>query len=143
MAGAKGRSGGKRDGAGRSPFKPTQEQRDTVSLLSAFGMRVEDMLLFVKGANGKPITENTLAKYFKAELAEGKTRANVGVAKTLYQKALEGDNTCMIFWLKTRAGWKDAPQRIELTGAEGQPIATTDISVQEFERIAKDIANEV
>lgn len=41
-------------------------------------------------------------------LEDGKAEAVRDVTNALYQKALEGDNTAMIFWLKNRAGWADA-----------------------------------
>jgi len=31
------------------------------------------------------------------------------VVDALYKGALEGNPTCMIFWLKNKAGWKDSP----------------------------------
>lgn len=142
MAGIKGRSGGKREGAGRSAFKPTEEQRELVRQLTAFGLRVEDMVLFIKGTNGKSITANTLTKHFRDELSKGKLRANVAIAQTLFKKAKSGDNTCMIFWLRTQAGWKDAPQRFEHSGPEGLPIATTAVSMEEFRKAVRDVKDD-
>lgn len=121
MPGVKGKSGGKRPGAGRSTFKPTEEQRDLVMQLAAFGLRHSDITLFVKGANGKPISEPTLLKNFAAELSTGKVKANVKIAQTLYKKAIGGDTTSIIFWLKSQAGWKDT-QRVEITGKDGGPV---------------------
>jgi len=42
-------------------------------------------------------------------LKEGKEPADGAVVKTLYQKALGGDTTAMIFWLKNRQrrNWRD------------------------------------
>ncbi|CAH0447589.1 hypothetical protein LMG10661_03656 [Ralstonia syzygii subsp. syzygii] len=121
MPGVKGKSGGKREGAGRSAFKPTEEQRDLVMQLAAFGLRHSDICLFIRDAKGKPISEPTMRKNFAVELDTGKLKANVKVAQTLYKKALSGDTTSMIFWLKAQAGWKDV-QRVELTGADGAPV---------------------
>ncbi len=49
---------------------------------------------------------------------------NFRIAGTLAQKALAGDNTCMIFWLKTRARWSERVDvaRVELTGKDGAPL---------------------
>lgn len=53
---------------------------------------------------------DTLRKYYREELDSGTTKANTAVAQSLYKKAL-GDGTsavtAAIFWLKTRAGWKE------------------------------------
>lgn len=139
MPGAKGKSGGKRPGAGRSTFRPTDEQRELVNQLAAFGLRHADITLFVKGASGKPISEPTLLKNFKAELDTGKLKANVKIAQTLYKKAAAGDTTSIIFWLKSQAGWKDT-QRVEITGKDGGPVeqkATVINEAQIKEAVAK------
>lgn len=121
MPGIKGKSGGKRPGAGRGTFKPTEDQRDLVMQLAAFGLRHSEIRLLIKGANGRPISEPTMRKNFAVELDTGKLRANVKVAQTLYKKAIAGDTTSIIFWLKAQAGWKDM-QRVELTGNNGGPV---------------------
>ena len=121
MAGVKGKSGGKRPDAGREAFTPTDAQRELVEELASFGHRQSEIVLFIKKKDGSPISEPTLLKNFKAELADGKVKANVKVAQTLYKKAIGGDTTSMIFWLKSQAGWKDT-QRVELTGKDGGPV---------------------
>jgi len=143
MPGTKTKSGGKRAGAGRTAFRPTQEQRDLVQQLTAFGLRHADICTFIKTASGKPISEPTLRKHFSAELDTGRLKANVKVAQTLYKKALGGDTTSMIFWLKSRADWRDAPQRVELTGNGGGPIQNVNMTPVQFEKIARTIAEEV
>lgn len=142
MPGAKGKSGGKRPGAGRTTFKPTDEHRDLVMQLAAFGLRHSDICLFIKDTKGKPISEPTMRKSFAVELDTGKLKANVKVAQTLYKKAIAGDTTSIIFWLKSQAGWKDT-QRVELTGNGGGPIQSVNMTQDEFREIAKTIADEV
>lgn len=93
-----------------------------VEQLAAFGIPVESMTLFVKDKAGKSISEKTLRKHFAKELDLGELKANVKVAQTLFKKAISGDTTSMIFWLKTRARWKESPQRVELTGKDGDPV---------------------
>jgi hypothetical protein len=106
----------------RPQFQPTDEDRALVEQLAAFGIPVESMTLFVKDKAGKPISERTLRKHFAKELDQGEQKANVKVAQTLFKKAISGDTTSMIFWLKTRARWKESPQRVELTGKDGGPV---------------------
>ncbi len=60
----------------------------------------------------------------KAESAEfadaikrGQSRGIAQVANALFEKVKGGDTTAMIFFLKARAGWKEA-QRIELEDSE-------------------------
>ena len=49
---------------------------------------------------------------------KGKATAVVSVAKGLVQKAIAGDTTAMIFFLKTQAGWKES-QNIDHTSSDG------------------------
>lgn len=52
----------------------------------------------------------TLRKHYRQELDFGHTKANARVAEFLYRKATtEGSQavTAAIFWLKTRAGWRE------------------------------------
>lgn len=106
----------------RPQFQPTDKDRALVEHLAAFGIPVESMTLFVKDKAGKSISEKTLRKHFAKELDQGELKANVKVAQTLFKKAISGDTTSMIFWLKTRARWKESPQRVELTGKDGGPV---------------------
>ena len=99
----------------RKPYKPTEQTRDLVEKLSAAGVRYEDIAVYLG------ITRPTLDKYYSEELKTGTIKANVKVAQTLYQQAMAGSTTAAIFWLKTRAGWREV-QRLEMSGADGQPI---------------------
>ena len=106
----------------RPQFQPTDEDRALVEQLAAFGIPVESMTLFVKDKAGKSISEKTLRKHFDKELDQGELKANMKVAQTLFKKAISGDTTSMIFWLKTRARWKESPQQVEVTGKDGGPV---------------------
>jgi hypothetical protein len=56
------------------------------------------------------IDPKTLRKHYRGELDIGHIQANVRVAEALLRQAT-GDGhkavTAAIFWLKTRAGWRD------------------------------------
>ncbi len=112
---------------GRPAFEPTKEQRDTVRTLSGLGIPQEDICLLVKDKAGKPISVDTLAKYFADEIRVGVTEANTKIAGRLFKSAMEGNVASMIFWLKTRARWSETPQKVALTDAEGKdkPAAAT------------------
>ncbi len=121
MPGVKNKSGGKRPGAGRLAFKSNEEQRKLAMQLAAFGLRHSDICLLIKDPKGKSICEPTLRKHFSMELGIGKSKAIAKVAETLYKKAIGGDTTSIIFFLKSQAGWTDR-QHVELTGANGGPM---------------------
>ena len=128
----------------RPQFQPTDEDRALVEQLAAFGRPVESMTLFVKTQEGKPISERTLRKHFVKELDQGELKANVKVAQTLFKKAISGDTTSMIFWLKTRARWKESPQRVELTGKDGGPVEqkTTVVDEQQIKAAVSKLEGE-
>lgn len=56
----------------------------------------------------------------------GKAKAIGAVAQNLIRKARDGDTTCMIFYLKTQAGWREATQ-VDHTSSDGTmtPVFTT------------------
>lgn len=59
-----------------------------------------------------------------ADVAErykrGKARAIADIAEALITKARSGDNACMMFYLKTQAGWRET-NHVEMSGADGGP----------------------
>ena len=93
---------------------PTEEQRKLVQTMAAAGIQSEAICLVI-GVSGK-----TLRKHYRAELDTAVTRANAMVASSLYMKAIKGNVVAQIFWVKTRAGWKE-PERIQVqhSGAIG------------------------
>ncbi len=48
----------------------------------------------------------TLVKYYKKELERGAAFANGKIAERLYNKAMDGDTTALIFWAKCRMRWR-------------------------------------
>jgi hypothetical protein len=67
------------------------------------------------------IALDTLRTHFTPQLGTGKAKANAQVGKTLFQRAIGGDTTAMIWWSKTQMKWSEV-QRHELTGADGGPV---------------------
>jgi len=103
---------------GRKAFQPTDEQRKTVRAMIAYGVPQDDVAQVI-GCDAK-----TLRKHFDHELKTAATEANAKVAQALYKQAVDqGNTTAQIFWLKTKAGWKDTSV-MEHTGKDGGPIKT-------------------
>ena len=96
----------------RRRYEPTDTARAEVLALAGFGVRHEDIALYLS------IDVKTLRKYYSEELKTGSIRANAVIAKTLYNLAKNGDARSCMFWLKTRAGWRET-ERHEITGADG------------------------
>jgi hypothetical protein len=95
--------------------EPTQQDRDTARRLSALGVPHEDIALRIK------ISSDTLVKYYQEELDEGRIDANSAIAGTLFNQAKKGNTAAAIFWLKTRARWKET-QSHEHSGVDGGEI---------------------
>ena len=103
-------------GRGRPPHLPNADTRNRVYMLSTVGTRHEDI------ASVLNISHDTLVKYYKEELDKGRIEANASVAETLFKQAKEGNTTAMIFWLKSRAKWKESTQH-EISGnPDGTPV---------------------
>jgi hypothetical protein len=105
-----------KDKGGRPPHLADATTRNKVFMLSTVGTRHEDI------ATVLGISADTLTKYYHDELAKGRIEANASVAETLFKQAKEGNTTAMIFWLKSRAKWKETSQH-EISGnPDGTPV---------------------
>lgn len=91
---------------GRPSFEPTDEEKRLVEACAGFGVPEDEILTLIL-RKGVPIAKNTLRKHFKTELESAHTRANLRVAQSLYNQAISGNTTAAIFWMKTRAGWRE------------------------------------
>lgn len=117
--------------AGRPAKVLTEKQRGEIETLAAF-LSVEQMAAYFG------IASNTF--YAMAErdpeilemYKRGKSKAIGKVAEGLVRKALAGDTTSAIFFLKTQARWAET-QKHELTGADGGPV-----EVARIERVVVD-----
>ena len=87
---------------GQNKHVPTNETRNTVSMLVAFGIPQ------VHIAAKLGISDETLSKHYREELDNGLHDANAEVANRLYAKAVYQDELqAQIFWLKTRGRWRE------------------------------------
>jgi hypothetical protein len=88
----------------RPAHQPTEATRATVEALAGVaGLRQAEIAAYIG------ITEKTLRRHYRAELDRANVTAVARVAESLFQRAIGGDVTAMIFWLKARAGWSDKP----------------------------------
>jgi hypothetical protein len=80
---------------------------------------------FEQIANHLKINRDTLAKYYREELDIATETTNLRVKQNLYNIAIDPTHkqsvTAAIFWLKTRARWRET-DRLEVTGPNGGPI---------------------
>jgi hypothetical protein len=103
----------------RPSHKPEPNQRRQVETLAGFGIPEAEIAGMVQ------IDPKTLRKHYRQELDHGHTKANAKVAENLYRMALgQGREavTAAIFWLKTRARWKETMVN-EVTHDVADPLA--------------------
>jgi hypothetical protein len=90
---------------GRPPHQSSEQNRKTVEAMAGFGIPQHDIARVIG------ITAETLRTHYGEELDTGGIRANAAIAKNLFRIA-QGNGreavTACIFWLKCRAGWREA-----------------------------------
>ncbi|MGA2717221.1 MAG: hypothetical protein ABSG41_29435 [Bryobacteraceae bacterium] len=86
----------------RPRLKPTEDQRRMVKSMAAMGIR-QDQIAMKLGIR----SPKTLSAHFREELDRGETDANYNVANALYNQAISGSTAAAIFWMKTRARWRE------------------------------------
>ncbi|MHB1266405.1 MAG: hypothetical protein ACYCY2_02240 [Acidithiobacillus ferriphilus] len=114
----------------KRPYKPrftaSDADREKVKLLCAMGIPQEDICKLIMGPTGVHITAKTLAKHFREELDTASIIANQQVAGALFRMATDPKGgmkavTAQIFWLKTRARWRETAN-LEVSGVDGSPF---------------------
>ena len=115
-----------------SKHKATDDIRKLVEIHSTIGTP-QTVIAELIGIDVK-----TLTKYYRPELETSRAKANAVVGGHLFNKAKGGDTAAQIFWMKTRAGWKETSQHeIGGTGPNGEISikASMDESFAEFAKI--------
>jgi len=86
-------------------FSP--EDLDKIAKMSGHGMTIEQ-IGHIFGLERAQFNEY-VAKIpeLKQTILKGRSLALKQITETLFSKAMSGDNTCLIFYLKCRAQWKD------------------------------------
>ena len=85
----------------RKQHEPTQETRQTVQLHVTVGTR-QDIVAQIIGIDAK-----TLRLHYRNELDLSSAKANAVIGGALFNKAKGGDTAAMIFWAKTRMGYRE------------------------------------
>jgi hypothetical protein len=102
--------------SGRPPHLATDDTRKKVYELSSVGTTYEDIAKVIG------ISHDTLTKYYRPELDRGRIDANAIIAGTLFKQAQDGNTSAAIFWLKTRAQWKETQKHEHGGDLDGSPI---------------------
>lgn len=115
----------------RRAHQPDPTQRRQVEAMAAYGIPETDISRVLK------VDPKTLRKHYRDELDLGSTKANAQVAGFLFNSARNGNVTAQIFWLKTRARWREMPTEHQHTGA----LSTLDVRQLSDDQLAQMIAN--
>ena len=101
---------------GRPAHLPEPSERRQVEAMAGYGVPEADI------ARVLGIDPKTLRKHYRDELDTGHIVATAKVAESLFRKAT-GDGrqavTAAIFWLKTRAGWRERSKEEAERAADG------------------------
>lgn len=86
---------------GPKPWEPTQEERRLVEHYVSIGYTQEQVAALMEKS------VDSLDRHCRRELDLGSLAVNAKIGGKLFQKAMEGDTASLIFWAKTRMGWKE------------------------------------
>lgn len=94
--------------------KPDEKSRKQVTLMAGIGLRREEIAKILD------ISKETLLRYYYKELESSVPMLNAQVANNLFNiatsKTHRGAVTAAIFWMKTRAKWKET---LDLSNEDG------------------------
>lgn len=108
-----------------------------VEQMCAVGIPQESMCLVIRDG----IDKKTLRKHFRTELDTGTIKANTRIGGRLFNKAMSGDTASLIFWCKTRMGWKESNIH-ELTGKDGAPLHPATIKAKDALKLIQDFGRD-
>ena len=97
----------------RNAFAVNDAVRERVRYLSGVGVRQDDIARIIGCA------PKTLRKRLRDELDRGVAEANATISGSLFAAAKAGNTTAQIFWLKTRANWREKPAPDDPVPASG------------------------
>lgn len=104
---------------------PSADQMAQIEALGAF-LSIEQIAEYFG------ISKTTLYARMKEneEIAErykrGRAKVIARIAQGLIQDAIDGDNACRFFYLKTQAGWKET-QRVDHTSTDGSMVTRIEL----------------
>ena len=96
----------------RNPFVVNETVREKVRHLAGVGVRQDDIARIIGCA------PKTLRKRCRDDLDRGVAEANAVVSGSLFAAAKGGNVVAQIFWLKTRAHWRERTAQDAASGSE-------------------------
>lgn len=103
----------------RCKYKPNSTDRRIAEALAQYGVPWEQIAARIG------ISRDLLYRSYGEDMKKAESAANNNVAKTLYQQAVGNEEkgiapnvTALIFWCKTRMGWRET-QKMDVTSSDG------------------------
>lgn len=117
---------------GRPPVVLSDAQRVEVEELARVGM-TKDLIADHLGVARSTLyclmdRDEVLARSYARGMAEGLAM----VHRSCFAQAQDGNPAMIQLILKTKGGWRETPQAVELSGPEGKPIETKDVSARDI-----------
>ena len=97
----------------RTPFVVNETVREKVRHLAGVGVRQDDIARIIGCA------PKTLRKRCRDDLDRGVAEANAVVSGSLFAAAKGGNVVAQIFWLKTRAHWRESAAQSDAASGSG------------------------
>lgn len=117
----------RKKGDGPVSFNP--EHAKTVRALSQYGVPQDDIAATIG------CCVETMQKLYSDELAKGRALANAKIGKRLFEKAMEGDVSALIFWAKCRLRWRTEDSKSKKPETEDSAKKTLEAIRQAFKSV--------
>lgn len=114
---------------GNGPVTFNPEHAKTVRALSQYGVPQDDIAATIG------CCVETMQKLYSDELAKGRAIANAKIGQRLFEKAMEGDVSALIFWAKCRMRWRTEDSKNEKPVADDTAKKTLEAIKQAFKSV--------
>ncbi len=109
---------------GPKPWVPTPDERRMVEHYVSIGMTQEQVALVMQRS------VDSLDRHCRHELDAGALKVNAKIGAKLFDKAMKGDTSALIFWAKTRMGFSEKQQH-------EHSFDLSNLSDEELEQLAR------
>jgi hypothetical protein len=106
---------------GRPKWEPTEDEIAQIGKLAALGLDADHMAWFLDKGRSVFFERMKEMPSFADAIKSGRAKADGKALNALWKKIDGGDTACILFYIKTRLGWKEVSVT-EHTGKDGAPI---------------------
>lgn len=114
---------------GRPPWIPSKQNIEEVEKYAALGLTQEQIAHNLRIGLSTLMDKKNEFEEFAEAIKRGQAKGIALVTNALMKQVKGGNTAAMIFYLKSRAKWRDV-QPIELTGPDGEPLTPLDTKLE-------------